>query len=343
MPSKQSRKKHNSRIAHEEPLHTHVYISGISGHHPLQVGLAYYYRGHYIYAYPARNLIEPVPYSTRKGIMIQGIVSGSAPGYEEGDARLVGEESVRALEVSAASEWAAKGVEVVEGHAGVATPSPSRVSLARASSAEAPRSCTRAGALLLSLPCPYPYPCPYPCPCPCPCLPAHTLFFTPRPGLSFQAASAPQSRLASRAASPAALRPTASHLGLPRLSALRGQPPHRVLAHDQPCFTEDAPFRTEAVGYLYGLGDHALSAEDLSCLEGTQGDQRVRVGGGVRVAPCAIHGEECDGVATERVWKTEEMRMGRGFVEEVPVVDAGGRVMVDWVGLLEEARAEGGK
>lgn len=35
-----------------------VYISGLQGHHDLETGIAYHYRGHYIYAYPAANPIE---------------------------------------------------------------------------------------------------------------------------------------------------------------------------------------------------------------------------------------------------------------------------------------------
>lgn len=93
-----------------------------------------------------------------------------------------------------------------------------------------------------------------------------------------------------------------------------------------------------SVGYLYGLGDHALSVEDLNRAEKSVG---VGLNGGARTAPCAIHGEECDGVSTERMWKTEETKRSRGFMEEVPMVDAGGRVMVDWARLLEEAKAGG--
>ncbi|KAF9697110.1 hypothetical protein EKO04_004659 [Ascochyta lentis] len=103
MPST-SRKTQNERIAREKALHTRVYVSGLEGHHTLEVGLAYYYRGHYMYACPAANLIEPIPYSTRKGIMIQGIVSASAPAYDASAPGLQPESSVEALKKSITSE-----------------------------------------------------------------------------------------------------------------------------------------------------------------------------------------------------------------------------------------------
>ena len=111
-------------------------------------------------------------------------------------------------------------------------------------------------------------------------------------------------------------------------------PPPRSAAEEADSFTEDTVQRPRpSVGYLYGLGDHALSADHLA--------RPVESGAGA--AACAIHGAECDGVATQWAWTTEEMRRGRGFVEEVPMVDAGGRIMVEWAELLEEAVTDGGR
>ncbi|KAF1365475.1 hypothetical protein EJ07DRAFT_171400 [Lizonia empirigonia] len=102
-----ARVSRNANIARSRALHTHVYISGLKGHHTLETGLAYYYRGHYIYIYPAGNLIEPIQYSIRKGIMIQGIVSASAPVYDVDKEGLVDESSVSALKASIQTETAA--------------------------------------------------------------------------------------------------------------------------------------------------------------------------------------------------------------------------------------------
>lgn len=110
MPSSHTLKSANEALARRKALHIQVYISGLSGQHTLEVGLAYYYRGHYIYACPASNLIEPIPYSTRKGIMIQGVVSETAPWYDRSAPGLGEEREIRALEKSVESERRAKGV-----------------------------------------------------------------------------------------------------------------------------------------------------------------------------------------------------------------------------------------
>ncbi|KAF2633856.1 hypothetical protein BU25DRAFT_465081 [Macroventuria anomochaeta] len=348
MPSSHAaRKSHNERIARERAQHTHVYISGLSGHHTLERGLAYYYRGHYIYAYPAGNLIEPIPYSTRKGIMIQGIVSASAPGYDKEDEGLVEEESIRALEASVEGEKRAKeeseedkakevvcaledGVDVVNTSR---TPAPFLTDLLVN---EALKPSSRSASPSLRPP-----PAAEALP------PTITSFavlrdaalntFTPQLGARFLAASAPGSRLASRAASPSGLRPTSSHVGLARLGSIRGHTHHlNIPIHTANSSTEDTPSRpASSVRYLYGLGDHALSIEDLP--------RPVGVSSGGRVAPCTIHGEECDGVSVKELWLTKRVVSGLGFVEELPMMERGGRVMVDWAELLEEARAEGGQ
>jgi hypothetical protein len=60
--------------------------------------VAYHYRGHFIYAYPAGNPIEPVPFSTKKGINIVGIVQDRAPIYDPQDPDLVPESQIAALQ-----------------------------------------------------------------------------------------------------------------------------------------------------------------------------------------------------------------------------------------------------
>lgn len=95
-----SRKEENQLIARDKALKTRVYVSGLQGDHTLETGLAYYYRGHYLYSHPGGTLIEPIPYSTKKGIMVHGMVSPSAPTYDKSSDSLVPEESIRALEAS---------------------------------------------------------------------------------------------------------------------------------------------------------------------------------------------------------------------------------------------------
>lgn len=318
--SSSARQSRKSSIARSRALHTHVYISGLKGHHTLETGLAYYYRGHYIYIYPAGNLIEPIQYSIRKGIMIQGIVSASAPVYDADKEGLVDESSVSALKASIQTETAA--LKQPSANKAAETDLQQDWESSSPASPAVPGSRSFTDALrpsLSSLPLLHENALP-------PSTPPHSALLL--------SASAPGSRLASRAASPSGLRPTSSHIGLARLGAIRGTlgPPDGFELETNPA-AEDIPPRSSSVGFLVGLGDHALSAEDLPSVVARDG---------VRVPPCAIHGEECDGVATDRLWLSEEVRRGMGFVGEVPVVDCGGRVMVDWAGLLEEERARGG-
>lgn len=75
-----------------------MFVSGFQGSYTLETGVAYHYRGHYVYATPAGNPIEPIPYSTRKGISIVGIALDQAPPYDPQAVELVPEASVSALE-----------------------------------------------------------------------------------------------------------------------------------------------------------------------------------------------------------------------------------------------------
>ncbi|KAF3036107.1 hypothetical protein E8E11_003707 [Didymella keratinophila] len=305
-------KNNNTALARRKAVGTYVYISGLRGVHTLETGLAYYYRGHYIYAYPAGNLIEPIPYSTRKGIMIQGVLDAGAPMCSAGAAGLLGEEEVRALSASVENEGRKKtygeegsAEEAVRADSGTEEPGLRRALL----DGDLRGSVMSLAALRES----------------------GLKAFTPHHGASSLAASAPGSRLASRSASPLGLRPTSSHVGLARLGAIRGHSSPFANTHylEANSLIEDVPSRfSSALGYLPGLGDHALSARGLARP--------------IRVAPCPIHGEGCDGVSVERDCLTEETKKGLGFVEEVSIIERGGRQMVDWARLLEEARVEEG-
>ncbi|KAF1947626.1 hypothetical protein EJ02DRAFT_390665 [Clathrospora elynae] len=90
----------NQRAARVKALNQRVYISGLQGHHTLEVGVAYHYRGHYLYAYPARTPIEPIPFSTKKGINLSGIVDDGAPVYNPKARHLVPESEIAALQRS---------------------------------------------------------------------------------------------------------------------------------------------------------------------------------------------------------------------------------------------------
>ncbi|CBX91129.1 predicted protein [Plenodomus lingam JN3] len=77
-----------------------VYISGVKGQHSLEVGVAYFYRGHHIYSAAAANPIDPIPFSTRRGISVVGVAQHLAPPYAPQAADLVPEASIRALHYS---------------------------------------------------------------------------------------------------------------------------------------------------------------------------------------------------------------------------------------------------
>jgi hypothetical protein len=93
----QSTKYSSERTARYKALNQRVYISGLQGSHTLEVGVAYHYRGHFIYAYPAGNPIEPVSFSTKKGINIVGVVQDRAPIYDPQAPGLVPEGQISAL------------------------------------------------------------------------------------------------------------------------------------------------------------------------------------------------------------------------------------------------------
>jgi hypothetical protein len=86
------------RAARLKATRQRVFISGIEGSHTLEVGVAYHYRGHFIYAYPAGNPIEPVPFSTKKGINIVGLMQDRAPIFNSKAPHLVPESEIAALQ-----------------------------------------------------------------------------------------------------------------------------------------------------------------------------------------------------------------------------------------------------
>lgn len=60
--------------------------------------MSYHYRGHFIYAFPSATPIEPIPFSTRRGISFVGVAKHCAPTYDPSASDLVPESSISALE-----------------------------------------------------------------------------------------------------------------------------------------------------------------------------------------------------------------------------------------------------
>jgi hypothetical protein len=60
-----------------------VNISGFYGMHPIETGIAYWYRGHYMYS-TAGIPVEPIPFATKKGIHIVGTTVDTAPLFRPG-------------------------------------------------------------------------------------------------------------------------------------------------------------------------------------------------------------------------------------------------------------------
>ena len=68
------------------------------------VGIAYWYRGHYIYG-PAFNPIQPITFANKKEIMIAGTTAETAPPYAQFDKDRVSEVTIAALEKAMHAEW----------------------------------------------------------------------------------------------------------------------------------------------------------------------------------------------------------------------------------------------
>lgn len=82
-----------------------VYISGLKGHHPYQLGVAYHFRGHQLYAFPGGEPITPAPFKTKHGINIVSTTEGLVPVWDGFAAGLVEEARVGALSKSCAVLW----------------------------------------------------------------------------------------------------------------------------------------------------------------------------------------------------------------------------------------------
>jgi hypothetical protein len=130
MPKKHSEAE-TARIALAKAQGQRVYISGLSGHHTLETGVAYHYRGHYVYSYPQGMPIDPVPFQTKQGINIRANPLHSALPYDPNAPGLVSESSINALNKTWGAMWkeqkseeemrkkeVAEAIEDEEGHLG---------------------------------------------------------------------------------------------------------------------------------------------------------------------------------------------------------------------------------
>jgi hypothetical protein len=95
----------NTRIARAKARGHRVFISGLQGHHSLEKGVAYHYRGHYVYSYPLGTPIDPVPFQTKQGINVKEKPLHSAPPYDPHAPGLVRELSLNALNKTWAQMW----------------------------------------------------------------------------------------------------------------------------------------------------------------------------------------------------------------------------------------------
>jgi hypothetical protein len=91
------------------------FISGFHGQQSMEVGVAYWYRGHYLYG-PARNPIQPLQFAMKKEVMIMGTAVETAPIYKVSHSKYnlatvdsvgerVFEHEVGALRKSMEHEW----------------------------------------------------------------------------------------------------------------------------------------------------------------------------------------------------------------------------------------------
>jgi hypothetical protein len=95
----------NTRIARAKAQGQRVFISSLQGHHSLEKGVAYHYRGHYVYSYPLGMPIDPVPFQTKQGINVKEKPLHSAPPYDPHAPGLVRESSLNALNKTWAQMW----------------------------------------------------------------------------------------------------------------------------------------------------------------------------------------------------------------------------------------------
>lgn len=113
MPQRQRARTTKPAISQHAQLTSgmQVYISSFHSRHPIELGVAYWFRGHYLYSI-AGLPIEPIPFATKKGVHIMGTTSETAPPFNfRGELGDTPEQEVAALQKSMSHMWEAQEQE----------------------------------------------------------------------------------------------------------------------------------------------------------------------------------------------------------------------------------------
>ncbi|KAF2727430.1 hypothetical protein EJ04DRAFT_557404 [Polyplosphaeria fusca] len=102
--AKNNKSKRAGKAKHKNPQtfvppveNVRVHISGLKGVHPLEVGIAYYFRGHYVYSLLGCP-IEPTTFCSDHGKPhISGVLQPTAPDFDPASPTLVEESKIAAL------------------------------------------------------------------------------------------------------------------------------------------------------------------------------------------------------------------------------------------------------
>jgi hypothetical protein len=366
------KKRQRAELAKAKAKGQLVFISGLQGLHTLETGVAYHYRGHYVYSYPAGTPILPVPFSTSGGIHVAGTVRECAPEYDPAGPGLVPEASIAALKRSCEIVWNAQQeqekqpAEQVEVTPTARVPSHTSTSSLSREYAALRQPQHNAG-FALNMPSTIGN---------LPSIFVNDSIFTPHDRARYLADSAPGSRLASYTNTPHAsrsvspmeqsytldtrIRHIASTTGLNQLGvqerlsvvAKGTRPPPLRRRHS---YTDPAT-EAEAQPNQFDAGVAMSPPWSRNKPIGTGRPRRASMalnhaynaanpapggGGAAKPAPkCALHGGDCDGVSTSMTWKTQHAKETTGFRDLYPVVrGVDGREMVDWERLMMEERA----
>ena len=122
MPSsKKQRRPWKRPAAPQNKNNIFVFISGFRGLHPIEVGIAYFYRGHHLYS-PGLDPVKPEQFTTRDVVLLRGMPRKSVPRYEPFDPDLQEESEVCALHGSKVYEWGRMTTVVRSGEEKVGAP-----------------------------------------------------------------------------------------------------------------------------------------------------------------------------------------------------------------------------
>ncbi|KAL1591899.1 hypothetical protein SLS60_011491 [Paraconiothyrium brasiliense] len=333
-----------------------VHISGFHGMHPIETGVAYWYRGHYMYS-NAGIPVEPVPFATKKGVHIIGTTVDTAPPFRLGG--VPGDRyelEVAALYNSMLHTWEEQEKE--KNNAGEAVilevqtdgfkglkpadqelkPAQDRFRLEVTRNEPKGHYNDRAMFLARSAP--------------------GSQQGTPTPSRS----NTPISYV-SRAASTAPFRAVAS---TSRMQTLLDQAPviegllalqekHPGVSSRNTSIHKDIPgpsmldlvkAREKTASRAGRTRSDSMKAASLALNAAfndfnrdISGKEDNKLGGGI--LKCCVHGGDCDGITVTNEHLTLQNMKARGFKEEYPVVVNGGRTMIDWFALMKEESDNG--